>query len=116
MNGFTITYQVYDGFKKIHCCSNSRSPSFEYCPKVLIVPITPLIGYKLSQPFCGLTLKGTGALEISRLSVKIPETNEEFIIRSEIEPCNIIVLDLLTNKQGFHYWYSYPLKIYFSNS
>lgn len=63
----------------------------------------------MSQPFSGLALKGTGALEISRLLVKFPETNEEFIICSKIEPCNIIVLDLLTNKQGFHYWYSYPL-------
>lgn len=67
----------------------------------------------MSQPFCGLAPKYTGTLEISRLSVKIPETNEEFTICSKIEPCNI-VLDLSTNKQGFHYRYTYPLKIYFS--
>lgn len=50
--------------KKFTAGSNSRSLSLEYCPKVLIVPITPLIGYKLSHPYCGLALKGTGTLEI----------------------------------------------------
>lgn len=69
----------------------------------------------MSHPYCGLALKGTGTLEISRLLVKIPGTNEELIISSEIDPCNI-ALDLSTNKQGFHYRDIYPLKIYFSNS